>query len=223
MVDRISLTAAEVAFLMSTRSTGTGDTGVPPTAAALGLTEADFTDAVCGAGLGSLLLRQLARPLQANQVDLATPLVAIAEGLTNPLSLVHIGLVAKEGADGSILVDAAPVRFLIAPRLFRCFDLSGVEQAIDIREPLLQIADAFVRQYQPSVATFSVPAPDGTAGTASIAVTEDGTWQVVVGVAGSADSDTDVPAPTTVAGQSEAFALLREELGRLLPVQTSAV
>ena len=210
MVDRITLTAAEVAFLMSTRAAVR-----PPLAAALGLTDADFTDAVCGAGLGSLLLRQLATPLQANHVDLAPPLAAVAEGLTNPVALVQIGLVANEGADGSILVDASPVRFLIAPRMFRCFDISGIDLTLDVREPLLQIADAFLRRYQPGVATFTVSTPAGDAGAASIAVTEDGSWQFLTGTG----ADEAVPEPTPVAGLDEAREQLRGALGRLMGVE----
>jgi hypothetical protein len=196
MVDHISLTAAEIAFLMSTRSTV-----APPLAATLGLNEADFTDAVYSAGLGSLLLRQLAIPLQTNEVDLAAPLAAIAEALTSPLTLVQISLVANEGAEGSILVESAPVRFLIAPRLFRCYDLSGLDQAVDVREPLVEIADAFLRQYQPAVATFAIATPAGPVGAASIAVGEDGTWQTA---SGQAEAD-------------EARESLRAELGRILP------
>ena len=120
MTDRISLTAAELAFLLSV--SGTSGSPAPDL---LGFTDADRAEPVIAAGLGSLLLRHLVAPGTGQQVELAPELVAITEGLARPRVCVQVGLVADQTADGALMFESGIVRFLLAPRAYRCFDVTG--------------------------------------------------------------------------------------------------
>jgi hypothetical protein len=53
---------------------------------------------------------------------------------------VQVGLVADQTADGALLFESGIVRFLLAPRAYRCFDVTGVDPAVDRRDPLLDLA-----------------------------------------------------------------------------------
>jgi hypothetical protein len=116
MTERISLTAAEIAFLL----TAGGPNVASPAAELLGLTDADRTDVVLAAGLGSLLLRHLATPVDDQQVELGSSLIFVAQGLAYPQVCVQVGLVADDFADGAVLFESGTTRYLLAPRSYRC-------------------------------------------------------------------------------------------------------
>ncbi|HZN16626.1 MAG TPA: hypothetical protein VFB84_00250 [Micromonosporaceae bacterium] len=205
MSDLIGLTAAELAFVVWTRGSS-----IPPSVAkALGIGDADQTEAFRMAGLGSLLTRKLATPLPESRVDLAPALVAVAEGLVRPAATVQIGLIAQTAADGALLVESPLARFLVAPRRYRCFDVTGLDRSVEAPEPLLWIGAEFLRHYRPAVVTFTVTTyPDESTRAASMAVGADGTWSYLSG----AD-----PAAAVLATEAECTAMLGAELSRLVP------
>jgi hypothetical protein len=204
MTDRISLTAAELAFLLSV--SGTSGSPAPDL---LGFTDADRTEPVIAAGLGSLLLRHLVAPGSGQQVELAPELVAIMEGLARPRICVQVGLIADKTADGALLFESGIVRFLLAPRAYRCFDVTGVDPAVDRREPLLQLAQPFLDAHRPAVASFTAHSAHVQNAWVTVSVEEDNRWSFVSG----GDPET---ARTTLTAD-EAMERVRDELGTLLP------
>jgi hypothetical protein len=204
MTDRISLTAAELAFLLSV--SGTSGSPAPDL---LGFTDADRTEPVIAAGLGSLLLRHLVAPGQGQQVELAPELVAITEGLARPRICVQVGLVADQTADGALLFESGIVRFLLAPRAYRCFDVTGVDPAVDRREPLLQLARPFLDAHRPAVASFTAHSAQVQNAWVTVSVEADDRWSFVSG------SEPDSGRSTLTA--DEAMERVREALGDLLP------
>jgi hypothetical protein len=214
MTDRISLTAAELSFLLSV----SGTTG-SPAPDLLGFTDADRTDQVVAAGLGSLLLRHLVAPGTGQQVELAPELVAVTEGLARPRVCVQVGLVADQTADGALLFESGIVRFLLAPRAYRCFDVTGVDPALDRRDPLLDLARPFLEAHRPAVASFTAhSAQIHNGGTQDAWVTvssgPDGRWSFVSG--------SDQNAGMTGLHPDEAMDRVRVELGALLPEMSPA-
>lgn len=203
MSDRISLTAAELAFLLSVSGGAAGSPGPR----LLGLTAGERTDALVAAGVGSLLLRHLAAPVSEHQVELAPAVAAVAEGLARPRLTVQLGLVAAERADGGLLFDTGSVRFLVAPRAFRCFDVTGVDPALDRRDPLMELAHSFLQRHRPGVASFNVLAGDRLAGWTTVTATADGTWTFVAG--------RDEAAARSGLTADHAMEYLYEELGAL--------
>jgi hypothetical protein len=177
MTDRISLTAAELAFLLSVSDGAAGS----PVHRLLGFTDADRTDAVVAAGLGSLLLRHLAAPAHGQQVELGPAVTAVAEGLSRPRVCVQVGLMADRLADGALLFEAGSVRFILAPRAYRCYDVTGIDPTVDRRDPLLRLARAFLEQYRPAVASFTVLGVDPRLGPVTVAATDDGSWRFAAG------------------------------------------
>lgn len=204
MTDRISLTAAELAFLLSV--SGTSGSPAPDL---LGFTDADRTEPVIAAGLGSLLLRHLVAPGTGQQVELAPELVAITEGLARPRICVQVGLVADQTADGALLFESGIVRFLLAPRAYRCFDVTGVDPAVDRREPLLQLARPFLDAHRPAVASFTAHSAQVQNAWVTVSVEPDDRWSFVSG------SDPDAGRSTLTA--DEAMERVRDALGDLLP------
>jgi hypothetical protein len=204
MTDSISLTSAELAFLLSV----SGTTG-SPAPDLLGFTDADRTDPVIAAGLGSLLLRHLAVPGTGQQVELAPELVAVTEGLARPRVCVQVGLVADQTADGALLFESGVVRFLLAPRAYRCFDVTGVDPAVDRRDPLLDLARPFLDKHRPAVASFTVHSAQIQNGWVTMSSGADGRWSFVPG------SDPDAALSGLAA--DEAMQRVRTELGGLLP------
>jgi hypothetical protein len=204
MTDSISLTSAELAFLLSV----SGTTG-SPAPDLLGFTDADRTDPVIAAGLGSLLLRHLAVPGTGQQVELAPELVAVTEGLARPRVCVQVGLVADQTADGALLFESGLVRFLLAPRAYRCFDVTGVDPAVDRRDPLLDLARPFLDKHLPAVASFTVHSAQVQNGWVTMSSGADGRWSFVPG------SDPDAALSGLTA--DEAIERVRTELGGLLP------
>lgn len=205
MTDRISLTAAELAFLLS----ASGGAARSPAPGLLGFTDSDSSDAVLAAGLGSLLLRHLATPAAEQQVELVPAVTAVAEGISSPRVCVQVGLVADGFADGALLFESGPVRFLLAPRAYRCFDITGVDPTVDRREPLVLLARSFLARHRRAVASFNVVTGDPPAGWVSVAAVEDGTWTF----AAQREADT----PIVCASAEDALDRLRAELGRLTP------
>jgi hypothetical protein len=204
MTDRISLTAAELAFLLSV--SGTSGSPAPDL---LGFTDADRAEPVIAAGLGSLLLRHLVAPGTGQQVELAPELVAITEGLARPRVCVQVGLVADQTADGALLFESGIVRFLLAPRAYRCFDVTGVDPAVDRREPLLQLARPFLDAHRPAVASFTAHSAQVQNAWVTVSVEADDRWSFVSG------DDPDAGRSTLTA--DEAMERVSDALGELLP------
>jgi hypothetical protein len=204
MTDRISLTSAELAFLLSV----SGTTG-SPAPELLGFTDADRTDQVIAAGLGSLLLRHLVLPGNGQQVELAPELVAVTEGLARPRICVQVGLVADQTADGALLFESGIVRFLLAPRAYRCFDVTGVDPAVDRRDPLLDLARPFLESHRPAVASFTAHSAQVQNAWVTVSSNPDGRWSFVSG----ADPDAALSGLSADAAMDH----VRIELGALLP------
>jgi hypothetical protein len=202
MTDRISLTAAEAAFLIASR----GADASSPVSRVLGLTDADFDEQVRASGLASLVLRRLAVPVADRQVRLAPPVLATAEALTEYRTVVQIALVAAEGVESSIVVDAPHVRLVAAPRPHRCVEVTGLDRDADLRQILARVAEAFLSRYKPAVATFSA-VPAGVS--ASLAVDRDGRWRFIEG----ADTDGAV----IVDEPAEALRMLVDAVGAPVP------
>ncbi|WP_238011945.1 hypothetical protein KZZ52_37825 [Dactylosporangium sp. AC04546] len=205
--EQLSMTAAELSFLLAS-----GDRPAEATRL-LGLTEADRTDAVLSAGLGSLLLRHLAAPVEGSRLDLSPAVAAIAAALHRPRAFVQVGLTADDLADGALLFDAGSVRFMVGARAYRCYDITPLPAEADARESLLAVADRFLHRHRPATATFNASsAADFARGAQPARVTlsssAGGTWQVV-GLDGT---------ESAVAGFDEAAGLVRDELARMLPV-----
>jgi hypothetical protein len=207
--EQLSMTAAELSFLLASGERA-GDTP-----RLLGLTDADRSDAVLSAGLGSLLLRHLAAPVDGSRLEMAPAVAAVAAGLHHARGFVQVGLSAEDHADGALLIHGERSRVLVAARAYRCYDISPLAADADAREPLLAVADRFLHRYRPAVATFTAAAAaDVARGAEPIQVTlsssADGSWKVV-----SRDGT-----ETTAEDFDAAAAVLREELARMMPVPT---
>jgi hypothetical protein len=153
MTDQITLTAAEISFLIAAV-----DPASQTVAADLvGLTPEERTGPVKAAGLASLTARGLAAPAGEN-VHLAGPAAAVATGLTQATMIIQLGLVAAnpERADGTMIFANETVRFLIAPRLNRCYDITGLDRTRDLREPILHVVQTFLAQHRPGVASLRI-------------------------------------------------------------------
>jgi len=200
--DRISLTAAELAFLLSVAD-GAADSPAP---GLLGFTEADRATSVIAAGLGSLLLRHLAAPEAGQQVELAPVVAAVAEGLARPEVCMQMGLLAGGLADGALLFEAGPIRFTLAPRAYRCFDVTELAPAQDRRDALLPLAHGFLVRYGPGLASFRVAGEDPRTCWATVESTVDGSWTFEAG---------RYPGAATGLSGDDAFGRLRLELGEL--------
>ncbi|MEV8515317.1 hypothetical protein [Dactylosporangium sp. NPDC051484] len=203
--EQLSMTAAELSFLLASG----GWPGETPRL--LGLTDADRTDAVLSAGVGSLLLRHLAAPVDGSRLELAPAVAAVAAGLHRPRGFVQVGLTAEDHADGALLLDAERIRVLVAARAYRCYDISPIAPGADACEPLLAIADRFLHRHRPALATFTAsPMADFARGVqparATLSASADGTWRVV----------TRDGTETTAEDFDAAAAVMRDELGRML-------
>jgi len=203
--EQLSMTAAELSFLLAS-----GDRpGEAPRL--LGLTDADRADAVLSAGLGSLLLRHLAAPVEGSRLELAPAVAAVAAGLHRLRAFVQIGLTADDHADGALLFDAERIRFLVGARAYRCYDITPIGADVDVREPLLAVADRFLHRHRPAFATFSASSAAGFArgvqpARATLASSVDGTWRF-----------TGVDETASVVDTFDAAAaLMRDELSRML-------
>jgi hypothetical protein len=207
--EQLSMTAAELSFLLAS---GDRQGQIPRL---LGLTDADRTDAVLSAGVGSLLLRHLAAPVEGSgsSLELAPAIAAVAAGLHRPRGFVQVGLTADDHADGALLLDAERIRVLVAARAYRCYDITPIGADTDLREPLLAVADRFLHRHRPALATFTASsAADFERGIqparATLSSSADGTWRMV----------TREGAETKAEDFDTAAAAMREELGRMLPV-----
>ncbi|MDG6103387.1 hypothetical protein Daura_36180 [Dactylosporangium aurantiacum] len=208
--EHLSMTAAELSFLLASG----GPAGEAPRL--LGLTDADRADAVLSAGLGSLLLRHLAAPVDGQKLEMAPAVAAVAAGLHHPRAFIQVALTAEDHADGALLFEAEMTRFLVAARAYRCYDITPIGADVDVREPLLAVADRFLHRHRPAVATFNAStAQDVARGTtparATLASSTDGSWRFV-------GSDGTGETATVVERFDDAAALMREELARMLPV-----
>ncbi|WP_432971703.1 hypothetical protein [Dactylosporangium sp. CA-233914] len=205
--EQLSMTAAELSFLLAS-----GDRqGQTPRL--LGLGDADRTDAVLSAGVGSLLLRHLAAPVEGSRLELAPAVAAVAAGLHRPRGFVQVGLTAEDHTDGALLLDAGHIRLLVAARAYRCYDITPIPADADLRDPLLAVADKFLHRHRPALATFTASSTaDFERGVqparATLSSSAEGTWKVAArdGTETSAD-DFDMAAK-----------VLREELAGMLPM-----
>lgn len=153
MSDRITLTAAEISFLIA----AVDPTSRTRAADLVGLTQEERTEPVRAAGLASLTARGLAMPA-GEDVQVAGPVNAVATGLTQATTIVQLGLVAAnpERADGATIFANEAVRFLIAPRLNRCYDVTGLDRTRDLREPIMNLVQTFLAQHRPGVASLRI-------------------------------------------------------------------
>jgi hypothetical protein len=203
--EQLSMTAAELSFLLAS-----GDRpGQTPRL--LGLTDADRTDAVLSAGLGSLLLRHLAAPVDGSRLEMAPAVAAVAAGLRRPRGFVQVGLTADDHADGALLLDSEWIRVLVAARAYRCYDVTPIAPDADAREPLLAVADRFLHRHRPAVATFAASsAADFERGVqparSTLSSSADGTWLVV----------TRDGTQTTAEDFDAAASVMRDELAGML-------
>ena len=206
---QLSMTAAELSFLLASG----GQPGEAPRL--LGLTDADRADAVLGAGLGSLLLRHLAAPVEGQKLELAPAVAAVAAGLHHPRAFVQVGLTARDHADGSLLFEAEMTRFLVAVRAYHCYDITPIGTDVDVREPLLAIADRFLHRHRPAVATLTPrprrPSPAGRHRPERPSRRR----RMAPRFVGSDGTDETA---TVVETFDEAAALMRDELAKMLPV-----
>jgi hypothetical protein len=207
--DQLSMTAAELSFLLASGERA----GETPRL--LGLTDADRTDAVLSAGLGSLLLRHLAAPVDGARLEMAPAVAAVAAGLHHPRGFVQVELGAEDHADTALLIHGERSRVLVAARAYRCYDITPITADADAREPLLAVADKFLHRHRPAVATFTASsAADVARGAepsrATLSSSADGSWRVV----------TRDGAETSAEDFDAAAAVLREELARMMPVPT---
>ncbi|MEV6925288.1 hypothetical protein AB0M46_12405 [Dactylosporangium sp. NPDC051485] len=206
--DQLSLTAAELSFLLAS-----GDRqGQTPRL--LGLGDADRTDAVLSAGLGSLLLRHLAAPVDGSRLEMAPAVAAVAAGLHRPRGFVQLGLTADDHADGALLIAAERIRVLVAGRAYRCYDVTPLAPEADPRDALLAVADKFLHRHRPAIATFAASSAADferglQPGRATLSSSPDGTWRVV----------TRDGTETTAEDFDAAAGVLREELARMMPTQ----
>ncbi|WP_432824868.1 hypothetical protein [Dactylosporangium sp. CA-092794] len=204
--EQLSMTAAELSFLLAS-----GDRpGETPRL--LGLSDAERADAVLSAGLGSLLLRHLAAPVDGSRLELAPAVAAVAAGLHRPRAFVQVGLTADDHADGALLLDAERIRVLVVARAYRCYDITPIAPGADPAEPLLAVADRFLHRHRPALATFTAASTaDFERGLQPASVTlsssADGTWRV---------EDRSGEA-TQTADFDTAAAVLRGELAAMLP------
>jgi hypothetical protein len=172
MTDQISLTAAELAFLLSV-----GDTaGDSPAAGLFGFTPDDRTDMMLGAGLGSLLLRHLAVPADDQQIQLGPVVAAIAQGIGRPEVCVQVGMSAEGGTDGVVLFEAGQVRFVVARRAYRCFDIAALDAATDRHEALVELAREFVERHGGGSAAFSTVRRDRWEDHGTVTLSKEGQW-----------------------------------------------
>jgi hypothetical protein len=153
MTSTISLTAAEVALLL--REAGAEGA---PVSAVLGISDEEHGETVTAAALSSLLLRGLAVTI-GGRLRFGDALAAVAEGLADPLYWVEIGLVAWDTANGAVLVEGPGERFLVTPRGHRCFDLTGIDRAVPVEDPVAEVVRSFLTRFQPASASLRVTVP----------------------------------------------------------------
>src|SRR5262245_30971615 len=127
MPDQLVLTGAELALLLSNEPAPVAT----PLLRVLGITPDDTSDAAGRAALGSLVLRGLATP-GPDRIRFDPAVAAVAEGLMAPRYWIEIGLVARDTADGAVLVEGPGERFLLTPRPFHTFDILGVDPAVSV-------------------------------------------------------------------------------------------
>jgi len=117
--------------------------------------------------------------------------------------------VADQTADGALLFESGLVRFLLAPRAYRCFDVTGVDPAVDRRDPLLDLARPFLEAHRPAVASFTAHSTQVQNAWVTVSSGVDGRWSSVCGRA----PDSALTGLTA----DEAMDRVRTELGELLP------
>jgi hypothetical protein len=222
MTDRVIVTAAEVAYLVAVADPSLRS--VAP--AMLGISAEELTDAVRAAGLASLVVRDLA-VVEGENVRLTAPVAAVAEGLTRATTIIQVGLVAPDNADGALLFDTGQVRLLVGPRPYRRFEIIALDVRRDLREPLTHIVRTFLAEHCPGVASLrlehgpvdqighllSTTQVDPTSGFGwvTVAVGSDGVW-----------SYADASDQTVRKGvEAEALARFADVVGSLLALPAS--
>lgn len=159
MTDRLSLTTAEIEYVLSVADPdGTSPArrllarlGVAPGGEAVDDPAATQpSQDLLDAGAGSLALRGYIIP--GTPITLSPAVSAVAQALAHPRAAVEIGLVADDAADGALFIDAGVNRLVVAPRAFRCFEITSLETSDPLASQLGNIAEAFLAQHQPGVA-----------------------------------------------------------------------
>lgn len=198
----LTLTGAELAWLLSTAGTGAG-TGVAET---LGIPASkDAADA----GYASLAVRGLVE-VDGDEVVITPAVAAVAKGLTQPTTLVQIGLAAQGVAEGAVLLGTDHVRFVISPRAAGCYDVAGLDASGDVADPLVAIGQVFLDAHNPGIAAY-VAGDDET--WATLAAGSEGEW---------AYADSTGPKPTEHLSEADAVDHLRKGLTDVLAASVGA-
>jgi hypothetical protein len=108
-----------------------------------------------------------------------------------------------------VLFEADPVRFLLAPRAYRCFDVIGVDPTTDRRDALVLLAGDFLDRHHPAVASVNVLSADPDTTWARVRTDADGGWSFQSGRAPEVTVDGLVP--------DDALGRLYDELDLLMP------
>jgi hypothetical protein len=180
---RTRLTAVELAYLLSTTDPQRRSLARP----ALGLTEEQQSEVALQAGFGSLLLRGFLLPADG-QIVLAPAVAAVARGLGEPDVTIQVGLVSEAVTDGTVLVGAGPIRLLVSPRVFRCYDVTGLDPIVELREPLAVLVHTFLTDNRPGVASVRIDRPAAEPVYLTLLVTAAGSLTFATG----RDADTDL-------------------------------
>ena len=177
MTDRISLTAAELAFLLSV----SGTTGSPaPGSARLHRRRPHRAGDRRRAGVAAAAPPGRARA-PASRSSWRRNWSRSPRGWPGRGSACRSGCVADRTADGALLFESGIVRFLLAPRAYRCFDVTGVDPAVDRRDPLLQLARPFLDAHRPAVASFTAHSAQVQNAWVTVSAGADGRWSFVPG------------------------------------------
>ncbi len=213
MAEALRLTAAEIVFLLSTL-----DAEAASKAPVLfGFADSERTDAVAVSGLGSLVLRGLASA-DAERVQLTPDVAAIGAGLVHATDVVQIGLLAKGRSDAAIMFCTPSTRFLVTPLRHRCFQVTGLDAAKPMIEPLLHLTREFLTEEQPGVVSVvfgAAATPEQAKALHSVIVSADsqGRWSLArAGVQGERTGLTE----------QEALDHLKMNVGEILAASTGA-
>ncbi len=139
MTEQLNLTAAEIDALLAVAD----DQKAAATARArLGI-DRDAALPVRQAGLGSLLVRGLAR---MDEADLA--LVPDAEGVLRALTgagvWAEVGMLDPDGVDAAQFFDAGTVRVLVTPQPVACFAVYGLDPTGGLHQQVLGLVHTFL-------------------------------------------------------------------------------
>lgn len=171
-MDVLSFTAAELAWLLE--AAGPADTG---TLEKLGLTEA--AEPVRNAGFSSLHLRGVVSS-DGETATVAPHAAAVAQGITGAVTTVQAGFAGGGEADGGIMFSSPELRIFVAPRAFDCYDALAFDPEEPLGETLAELAQQFLLDREPSLATFIIET-DGQDAQLALAAGDGDDWTFVTG------------------------------------------